>query len=274
MSGIWDELQRPGPDAVAVDGVQLRHGSRVRLAPRANGDIFDLALAGRTAIVDAIEQDMEGVLHVAVTVEDDPGQDLGRRRQPGHRFFFALDELEPLGDGERAAPAAAPRILVAGIGNVFLGDDGFGPAVADRLSHGPLPGAADVVDYGIRGMDLAYALAGYDVAILVDAVPRGGAAGTLYVIEADVDTTGVAPEAHAMDPVKVLALARALGPVPERVIVVGCEPETVMREDDEEIVMALSEPVRAAVEAAAREVEQLVAEIAAGGQHERKGQRR
>jgi hydrogenase maturation protease len=259
--GGWEALERPGPDAVVVGGVEVRCGSRVRLAPRPGGDVFDLALAGRTAIVDAIESDMEGGLLLAVTVDDDPGRDLGEDRRPGHRFFFAAEEVEPLPDAAPAAvEAGTPRVLVAGIGNVFLADDGFGVAVADRLGRGRLPAGVDVVDYGIRGMDLAYALADYDLAILVDVAPRGGVPGSLYVIEADLEDPGVVPEAHGMDPVKVLALARALGPLPERVLVVACEPRVVMTGEEEDIVVELSEPVRAAVEPAARLVLRLLEE--------------
>ena len=160
----------------------------MRLRPRAGGDVFDLALAGRTAVVEGIEQDMEGNVQLAVIVDDDPGRDLGERRQPGHRFFFSPEEVEPLG-GRRAARRRPRAILVAGIGNVFLGDDGFGVAVAGRLGRGAsCPPGVDVVDFGIRGMDLAYALHdGYDAVVLLDAVPRGGAPGTLYVIEPDLD---------------------------------------------------------------------------------------
>ena len=165
---------------------------------------------------------MEGDVQLAVTVEDDPGRDLGEDRQIGHRFFFSPDEVEPL--GPREPEVAARRILVAGIGNVFLGDDGFGVAVAGRLAAATLPPGVDVVDFGIRGMDLAYALRDYDVAILVDAVPRGGAPGTLYVIEPELDADEAGPDAHGMDPVKVLALARGLGDPLPRVLVVGCEP--------------------------------------------------
>src|SRR5688572_8624037 len=115
MSGYWEELERPAPDAVVVDGVELRRRSRVRLRPR----------AGRTAVIEGIDQDLEGNLQLAVTVEDDPGRDLGKRRQPGHRFFFSPEEVEPLA-GEPAEVSPTTRVLVAGIGNVFLGDDGFG----------------------------------------------------------------------------------------------------------------------------------------------------
>lgn len=79
--------------------IEVRQGDRVRLKPRAGGDIFDLALSGKVAVVDAIEQDYEGKAHLAVVVDDDPGRDLGMLRQPGHRFFFAPEEVEPLPDG-------------------------------------------------------------------------------------------------------------------------------------------------------------------------------
>ncbi|HLM49109.1 MAG TPA: hydrogenase maturation protease [Solirubrobacteraceae bacterium] len=195
--------------------------------------------------------------------------DVGRpgprpRRAPPARPPLLLhpSEVEPL--GEPPAPEQTPRrVLVAGIGNVFLGDDGFGVEVAGRLSATELPPGVHVEDYGIRGMDLAYALAGYDVAILVDAVPRGGAPGTVYVIEAELEDAPGTPQAHGMDPVQVLALARTLGPVPERVLIVGCEPAVVMTGEEEDVVAMLSEPVREAVGEAARVVEELVAELAA-----------
>jgi hydrogenase maturation protease len=223
----------------------MKVGSRVRLLPRPGGDVFDMALAGRTAVVDVVEQDMEGRTFVGVLVDDDPGRDLGER---GHRFFFAPSEVEVI-------PA---RILVAGIGNVFLGDDGWGVALADRLARGSWPAGVEVVDFGIRGMDLAYALADYDVAVLLDAVPRGEAPGTLYVIEPDLDELPPDVDAHGMDPVKVLALARALGGPLPRTVVLGCEPGPV---DEEEIVAALSEPVTAALDEAERLFTSLLDEL-------------
>ena len=81
---------------VIVSGIELKQGDRVRLKPRTGGDVFDLALAGKTAVVEAIEQDYEGKAHLAVVVDDDPGRDLGMLRQPGHRFFFSPEEVEPL----------------------------------------------------------------------------------------------------------------------------------------------------------------------------------
>jgi len=261
VTSYWEELERPGPDAVVVDGVELRRRSRVRLRPRAGGDVLDLALAGRTAQVEAIETDMEGNVSLAVTVEDDPGRDLGERRQPGHRFFFAPSEVEPLA-GE-APVAVGRRILVAGIGNVFLGDDGFGVALAGRLARMELPAGVQVIDFGIRGMDLAYALLeGYEAAVLLDATPRGRRPGTLYVIEPELDDGEVGIDTHGMDPVKVLATARGLadGPLP-RVLVVGCEPQTRMSGDEDEIVAALSEPVRAALDEGCRLVISVLDEL-------------
>jgi len=249
----WEELERPGPDTVLVGGVEVRRRSRVVLRPRATADLWDRALDGRAASVEAIVQDLEGNVQLAVSVDDDPGRDLGQRR----RFFFSPAEVEPLG----AAEPATRRVLVAGIGNVFLGDDGFGVALAGRFARRELPAGVAVVDFGIRGMDLAYALAEYDVAVLLDATPRGEAPGTLYVIEPDLGEIDVAPEAHGMDPVKVLALARVLGGTLPRTLVLGCEPLTRMDADSEEIVAALSEPVRAALDGAEQLLGELIADL-------------
>ena len=96
VPSYWEELERPGPDAVTVDGVELRARSRVRLKPRAGGDVFHLALAGRTAVIEGIDQDLEGNVKLAVAVDDDPGRDLGTAKMVGHRFFFLTDEVEPM----------------------------------------------------------------------------------------------------------------------------------------------------------------------------------
>jgi hydrogenase maturation protease len=249
------------PRTVTVAGMEIGRGSRVVVRPAAGGDIFDQALAGKVAVVEALHEDFSGRTHVAVTIEDDPGRDLGEKRQPGHRFFFSPDELEPLAG---AAPPAL-RVLVAGIGNVFMADDGFGVEVAAALSGRELPAGVHVVDFGIRGMDLVFALGeGYDIAVFVDAVPRGEEPGALFVIEPDLDGIAEGPvtlDAHGMDPVKVLTLAATLGPVPERILVVGCEPAVRMTGEEDEIVGSLSEPVRAAVEPAAELVESLVRQI-------------
>lgn len=160
------------------------------------------------------------------------------------------------------------RVLVAGIGNIFLSDDGFGVEVARRLAAAPMPAGVKVADFGIRGMHLAYELGdGYDTAILVDAAPRGGAPGTVYVIEPDLSAAGPSAaaaagesplmDAHSMEPTAVLGLLRVLGGNVRRVLVVGCEPATV------EEGMGLSEPVARAVDEAVRVVRGLVAEIGA-----------
>jgi hydrogenase maturation protease len=256
------------PAAVAIDGVDVRRGSRVVLRPRPGGDIFDIALAGRMAIVEGVDEDLDGTVQLAVTLEDDPGRDLGDARLPGHRFFYGPDEVEPLAE-PAAGSAAATRVLVAGIGNMFLADDGFGVAVARALAERSLDAGIDVVDFGIRGMDLAYALGrDYDAAILVDATPRGGEPGTVYVIEVDEIPADVPLETHAMDPVRVLALARSLGAQPPRTLIVGCEPLVCMTGDEEDVVAELSEPVADAVGRATNLVEELVAELRNGERSE------
>jgi hydrogenase maturation protease len=263
MSSYWEELERPGPDVVAVAGAELRAGSRVRLRPEPGGDVFDVVLAGRTAVIEAIEQDLEGKITLAVVVEDDPGRDLGFARQPGHRFFFSTDEVEVLEPVRQPMTTVDKRILVAGIGNVFLGDDGFGVALADRIARHELPAGVDVRDFGVRGMDLAFAMQdGYDAVVLLDASPRGQPAGTLYVIEvADDQGAQATPDAHGMDPVAVLGLVRAFGGVSPRTFVVGCEPQTRMSADDEDLVVQLSEPVRAALDPAIHLVNSLLQDI-------------
>ena len=248
--------------SVTVAGVEVGRGSRVVLRPRAGADILDQAIVGKVAVVDRVDEDMEGSVQLAVVVEDDPGRDLGEMRQPGHRFFFSPEEVEPLA-GERAPET---RVLVAGIGNIFMGDDAFGVEVARRLTERPLPAGVDVGDYGIRGMDLMYALGeGYDAAVFVDAVPRGEPPGTLSVIEPRLEDAEATADAHGMDPVKVLSLARQLGGVPERVLIVGCEPAVRMTGAEEELVGELSEPVRAALDDAVALVESVVGELVEKG---------
>jgi hydrogenase maturation protease len=155
------------------------------------------------------------------------------------------------------------RILVAGIGNIFLGDDGFGVEVVRRLAGRELPEGVEVVDFGIRGLDLAYALQrDYELVVFVDATPRGQEPGTVYLIEPEIEEDGeVSLDTHGMDPVKVIKLSRALGARPTRTLVVGCEPQVVVSgEDYDDMLMELSEPVRAAVGEAVRLVESLVEE--------------
>jgi|SRR5579883_1577184 len=167
----------------------------------------------------------------------------------------------------------APRVLVAGVGNIFLGDDAFGVEVARQLMRRPQPDGVRVVDFGIRGLDLTYALLdGYDVVILVDATPRGEAPGTLYVLEVEppaleeAGTDDLAVEGHNLDPARVFRLAAVLGSCVRRLFVVGCEPGRT--EDWEEMAAGLSNPVQAAVGEAVGMVESLIRRllIAPGGQ--------
>jgi hydrogenase maturation protease len=155
-----------------------------------------------------------------------------------------------------------PSILVAGIGNIFLGDDAFGCEVVKRLSERSWPDNVRVVDFGIRGFDLAYALLdGYDVTIFVDATPRGDEPGTLYTIEPElkeiesIDAAGGMVDAHSMNPMKVLSMVKSMGGQFKKILLVGCEPGTFGPEEGQ---MGLSERVEAAVEPAAAVVESLV----------------
>jgi hydrogenase maturation protease len=163
----------------------------------------------------------------------------------------------------------SPRILIAGIGNIFLGDDAFGVEVARRLLWRKLPDGVRVADFGIRGFDLAYALLeDYDVAILVDATSQGGDPGTVYTIEIDcTDRENGGPraielETHGMNPIHVLEIVRQLGGQPKRVLLIGCEPETLG--DQAEGALGLSATVEAAVSVAIGVIERLVAKL--GGQ--------
>ena len=135
--------------------------------------------AARATIL-SVEQDYEDRAYFTVTVDDDPGQDLGAEGKPGHRFFFAPEEVEPL--AERLM-----RVLVAGIGNVFLGDDGFGvEVVPSGCARGRCRPGSRWSTSASAGSTSPTPCGDYDAAILVDAVPRGGAPGTLYVLEPDV----------------------------------------------------------------------------------------
>lgn len=157
-----------------------------------------------------------------------------------------------------------PRILVAGIGNIFLGDDAFGVEVVRRLSRRALPDYVRVADYGIRGLDLAYALLdAYDLAILVDATQQGDEPGTLYILEPESDhgdSGNVAMDAHGMNPMRVLETVKAMGGQPKRLLVVGCEPATLG--DEIEGAMGLSPAVESAIDGAIAIVESLIAKAA------------
>jgi len=165
------------------------------------------------------------------------------------------------------------RMLIAGVGNIFLGDDGFGVEVATRLSGVSLPGWVRVADYGISGMHLAYDLAeGYETTVLIDATPRGGEPGTVYVMELDPGSPPAPPapaatepgrgipllDGHGMQPDVVFGMLNMLGADAGRVLLVGCEPASI----DERI--GLSTPVTAAVDEAVRIVLDLVHAAEAG----------
>jgi hydrogenase maturation protease len=265
----WQLLEDKNPvESLEINGVQVRRGDRVKLRPGARGDVFDLALEGKIAAIESIEQDYEGKLHVCVVLDDDPGKDIGLMRQPGHRFFFAPTEVEPVAQSDEPQIATTKRILIAGIGNIFMADDAFGVEVASRLASQPFPSGVRVADFGIRGFDLAYALMeGYETTILVDAYPGEGQPGTLFVLQPDFQNLNSAGthqgfiEPHAMNPMNVLCMATSMGGQLKRVLLVGCVPATLGPDEGQ---MGLSEPVSAAVDEALKLINSLVTRILAG----------
>jgi hydrogenase maturation protease len=152
------------------------------------------------------------------------------------------------------------KVLIAGIGNIFLGDDAFGVEVVKRLVECSLPSEVTVADFGIRSYDLAYSLMqDWSLVILIDALPQGGTPGTLYVFEPELPEEAAVPgtlDAHSMDPVAVLELVNALGGKVNHMLVVGCEPRTI--ESNAEGEFALSAPVRAAVNEAVEVIQGLI----------------
>lgn len=155
------------------------------------------------------------------------------------------------------------RILIAGIGNIFYGDDAFGVEVVRQLAHRDWPEPVDVVDFGIRAYDLAYALSlDYAMVVLVDAVPGGKTPGTVCLIEPDLNhletLEQAAVDAHSMNPVSVLRMAKSLGGAAEKLFLIGCEPAVLECENGE---MSLSKPVQAALPRAVEMIESLVAEF-------------
>ena len=146
--------------------------------------------------------------------------------------------------------APRPHTLVAGVGNMFLGDDGFGPEVARQLRHAELPPGVRVEDYGIRGTHLAYdLLGGWDALVLIDTVPSQGSAGSIHLLEVGAgDVDGIAFDPHGMDPNSVLAGLGALGGTLPPTVIVGCEPAEL------EEGIGLSPQVQAAVPRAIRTV--------------------
>jgi hydrogenase maturation protease len=154
-------------------------------------------------------------------------------------------------------------ILVAAVGNLWLGDDGFAGEVAKRLRERELPSDVAVADFGTGGLDLAYeVMRGYDALVLVDTSRQGGSPGTLYVMEADPDSVGGPIEdgemldPHGMDPQTVLRFVKAVGGWPGKVVVVACEPAQI-----EEVAIGLSPAVRGAVDTAADLVVETVEEL-------------
>ena len=157
-------------------------------------------------------------------------------------------------------------ILIAGVGNAWLRDDGFGSEVARRLSAIELPPGVSVMDAGTGGLDLAYeVMRGYDALVILDVSPQGGAPGTLYVMEPDEAAVpggiedGDVINPHAMDPQTVLRFVKSVGAWPGRVVVIACEPENVS-----EMGWGLSEQVRGAVDRAVALVLDTVEELRAG----------
>jgi hydrogenase maturation protease len=153
------------------------------------------------------------------------------------------------------------RILVAGVGNIFFGDDAFGCEVAKELALRSLPGGVTVRDFGIRSYDLAYAIMEHEATIIVDTSARGQPPGTVYLIEPNLieldDAPGEAVNAHRMNPVRVLQLVRSFGGAPRPLFVVGCEPEYLEFTGE----LGLGEKVRAAIPAAIEMIEKLVADL-------------
>jgi hydrogenase maturation protease len=279
LHGAVRSLEPAQEGWVEIAGRRVTRGSRVRLHPRAGADAMDMFLDGRSARVEAVHRDFDDATHIAVTIEDDPGADI--HQWYGRYFYYGPDEVEPLYGSDEVEPPYRPdeveppygsdevqplappsRVLVAGIGNIFNADDGFGVEVAHRLGARTLPEWVKVEDFGIRGMHLAYEMldGGYTTTILVDASPRGQPPGTVYLIEPDLTAMPMATmpvqmvaDAHGMHPGAVFRMLASLGGVPGRVLIVGCEPASI----DEEI--GLSVPVARAVDEAVELIAELVA---------------
>jgi hydrogenase maturation protease len=178
----------------------------------------------------------------------------------------AVDRMEE----RMTSPGREKQILVAGVGNAFLADDGFGGAVAAAVERRGVPAGVTVMDFGTGGLDLAYeVMRGYDALVIVDVSRQGGEPGTLYVIEpdeADVDGAiedGDVINPHGMDPKTVLRFVKSVGGWPGKVVVVACEPASV-----EEMGMELSAEVAAVVERAVEAVFEQVAALQSDSAYE------
>ncbi len=144
------------------------------------------------------------------------------------------------------------RVLVAGVGNLLRGDDGFGPAVTELLVG--LPEGAEVIETGIGGIALLQELmVGCSGLILIDAVERGAPPGTVFYIEPEIEKTGHVPDVHLANPARVLSMAKTMGVLPERVVIIGCQPA-----DTEELHQGLSPPVQRALASAVKRIEETV----------------
>ncbi|HEY0518804.1 MAG TPA: hydrogenase maturation protease [Ilumatobacteraceae bacterium] len=243
----------PFNDTMRIGGVEVGSGTRVRLKPSRRADAHDLFYADKIATVKGVFNDVDGDQHVAVALDDDPASDMFEWQ--GRYLYFHPDEIEVL------APAKSLRVLVAGIGNIFLGDDGFGVEVVKYIDIDELPAnvrdGTTVSDFGIRGVHLAYELLdGYDALVLVDAMPLAEQPGTVVVFEPDIDAiSATGMDAHSMSPATVLGHLAGLGGSVPRVFIVGCQPSSV------EEGIGLSDAVAAAVLPAAETVRQLLVQM-------------
>ncbi len=160
------------------------------------------------------------------------------------------------------------QVLVAGVGNIFFGDDGFGAVVARKLKERPLPPRVEVVEFGIRGMDLVYALGrGYESAILIDAVMPRGSPGRLHLLELEVEREDepVIFDNHHVDPLAVIGLARRIGTLPPKIFLVGCEPANWS--DGESMSLELTPVVTKSVEGAIKIVLELAERLLGDRKH-------
>ncbi|MEP7047782.1 MAG: hydrogenase maturation protease [Ilumatobacteraceae bacterium] len=260
----WDPGQDasfdPFTDTMWIGGVEVGSGTHVRLRPSRRADAHDLFYAGQLATVKGVFNDVDGDQHVAVALDDDPASDMFEWQ--GRFLYFHPDEIEVLEQPRRS------RVLVAGIGNIFLGDDGFGVEVIKHIgataSDAGLHDGVTVADFGIRGVHLAFELLeGYDVLVLIDAIPLGEAPGTVVTFEPDVESIDPSTaDAHSMSPAVVLGLLAGMGGELPHVIIVGCQPLTL------EEGIGLSQPVSDAIAPAVKAVHRVLDDIFSPAQKE------
>ena len=237
--------------------MRFHKGGKVVLRPGTDRDVYDRMLDGRTATIERLYVDYEDGAHIAVTIDDDPGQELFR--ETGRYLFFQCRRAR----GGGGVSAREHQILVAGIGNAWMRDDGFGGHVAKALGERELPQAVTVLDFGTGGLDLAYEVMRgyYDALVLVDVSRQGGEPGTLYVIEPDPDeiepiADGEVVSPHGMDPKTVLRFVKTVGGWPGKIVVVACEPAA-----GDEMGLELTPEVAAVVDRAAELVLETIAEL-------------